>query len=91
MSRQAASAASSSAWTGRVPTTSREAVPVSDAALLRGFVEELVAAGAVRRNLPVKVLGNGDLSAAVQVSAHAFSDAAKNKIVAAGGSVTELA
>jgi large subunit ribosomal protein L15 len=54
-------------------------------------VDELVAAGAVRRNLPVKVLGNGDITASVQVSAHAFSDAAKNKIVAAGGSVTELA
>jgi large subunit ribosomal protein L15 len=54
-------------------------------------VDELVAAGAVRRNLPVKVLGNGDLSVALQVSAHAFSDTAKNKIVAAGGSVTELA
>ncbi len=54
-------------------------------------VDELVAAGAVRRNQPVKVLGNGDLSVALQVSAHAFSDTAKNKIVAAGGSVTELA
>ena len=54
-------------------------------------VDELVAAGAVRRNQPVKVLGNGDISVAVQVSAHAFSETAKNKIVAAGGSATELA
>jgi large subunit ribosomal protein L15 len=54
-------------------------------------VDELVAAGAVRRNLPVKVLGNGDIAVAVQVSAHAFSETAKNKIVAAGGSATELA
>ena len=54
-------------------------------------VDELVAAGAVRRNQPVKVLGNGDIAVAVQVSAHAFSDTAKAKIVAAGGSATELA
>jgi large subunit ribosomal protein L15 len=54
-------------------------------------VDDLVAAGAVRRNLPVKVLGNGDIGVAVQVSAHAFSETAKNKIVAAGGSATELA
>ncbi len=54
-------------------------------------VDELVAAGAVRRNQPVKVLGNGDISVAVQVSAHAFSDTAKAKIATAGGSATELA
>jgi large subunit ribosomal protein L15 len=54
-------------------------------------VDELVAAGAVRRNQPVKVLGNGDIAVAVQVSAHAFSETAKNKIAAAGGSATELA
>lgn len=53
-------------------------------------VDELVEAGAVRKNQPVKVLGNGDLSVALQVSAHAFSETAKSKIVAAGGSVTEL-
>jgi large subunit ribosomal protein L15 len=54
-------------------------------------VDELVAAGAVRKNLPVKVLGNGDIAVAVQVSAHAFSETAKSKIAAAGGSATELA
>jgi large subunit ribosomal protein L15 len=54
-------------------------------------VDELVAAGAVRKNQPVKVLGNGDLAVALQVSAHAFSETAKSKITAAGGSVTELA
>jgi large subunit ribosomal protein L15 len=53
-------------------------------------VDELVAAGAVRKNLPVKVLGQGDISVAVQVSAHAFSETAKSKIAAAGGSATEL-
>lgn len=53
--------------------------------------QELVDAGAVRKGHPVKVLGTGDLGGvALQVSAHAFSASAKEKIVAAGGSVTEL-
>ena len=51
-------------------------------------VEDLVTKGAVRKNLPVKVLGQGDISVAVQVSAHAFSASAKEKIEAAGGSAT---
>ena len=51
---------------------------------------ELVAKGAVRNNLPVKVLGGGEVSVALQVSAHAFSASAKDKIVAAGGTATEL-
>ncbi|MFZ1115940.1 MAG: 50S ribosomal protein L15 [Propionibacteriaceae bacterium] len=51
---------------------------------------DLVAAGAVRRGTRVKILGSGDLSIALQVSAHAFSASAKEKITAAGGSVTEL-
>ncbi len=38
----------------------------------------------------MKVLGSGDISVAVQVSAHAFSASAKDKIAAAGGSTTEL-
>jgi large subunit ribosomal protein L15 len=53
-------------------------------------VEELIAKGAVRDGHPVKVLGQGDLSVAVQVSAHAFSSSAKEKIAAAGGTATEL-
>ena len=53
-------------------------------------VEELVGKGLVRDNHLVKVLGGGDLSVALQVSAHAFSGSAKEKIVAAGGTVTEL-
>jgi large subunit ribosomal protein L15 len=53
-------------------------------------VDELVAKGAVRRGHPVKVLGSGDVSSALQVSAHAFSASAKEKIAAAGGSTTEL-
>jgi len=53
-------------------------------------VADLVAAGAVRRGTRVKILGSGDLSIALQVSAHSFSASAKEKIIAAGGSVTEL-
>ena len=52
---------------------------------------ELVAAGAVRPGHPVKVLGTGDLgSVTLQVSAHAFSGAAGEKIAGAGGSTTVL-
>jgi large subunit ribosomal protein L15 len=51
---------------------------------------ELVAKGAVRNNLPVKVLGGGEVTVALQVSAHAFSASAKDRIVAAGGTATEL-
>lgn len=53
--------------------------------------DELVAAGAVRRNQLVKVLGNGELEGvALTVSAHRFSGSAKEKIAAAGGTTTEL-
>ena len=51
-------------------------------------VEQLVERGAVRKGQPVKVLGQGDLSVAVEVSADAFSASAKEKIEAAGGTVT---
>jgi len=51
---------------------------------------DLAARGAVRAGRPVKVLGSGEISAAVQVSAHAFSASAKEKIAAAGGSTTEI-
>jgi large subunit ribosomal protein L15 len=52
--------------------------------------DELAAAGAVRRNQPVKVLGNGDIDVALTVSAHAFSGSARDKITGAGGAATEL-
>jgi len=53
--------------------------------------DELVEAGAVRKNQPVKVLGTGELGGVrLQVSAHAFSASAKEKITAAGGSTTEI-
>jgi large subunit ribosomal protein L15 len=52
--------------------------------------DSLAAKGAVRAGELVKVLGTGEVSAALRVSAHAFSSAAKEKITAAGGTVTRL-
>ena len=53
-------------------------------------VASLVANGAVRKGRPVKVLGQGEITAKVQVTADKFSASAKSKIEAAGGSVTVL-
>jgi large subunit ribosomal protein L15 len=53
-------------------------------------VEDLVAKGAVRKGLPVKVLGTGELSVTLDVTVDRFSGSAKEKIAAAGGSTTEL-
>jgi large subunit ribosomal protein L15 len=53
--------------------------------------DELVAAGAVRKGWPVKVLGEGELGdVALQVSAQKFSGSAREKIAAAGGTTTDL-
>ena len=54
-------------------------------------VDDLVDKGAVRKNTLVKVLGDGTLAVKVNVTAHKFSGSAREKITAAGGSVTELA
>ena len=51
---------------------------------------ELVAKGAVRAGQPVKVLGNGSVGVALNVSAQAFSRSAADKIAAAGGTTTTL-
>jgi large subunit ribosomal protein L15 len=54
-------------------------------------VADLVRAGAIRKGQPVKVLGNGDLgSVKLEITANKFSDTAREKIEAAGGSVTEI-
>ena len=53
-------------------------------------VADLIAKGAVRDSLPVKVLGNGDIAVKVSVTAHAFSASAVEKISAAGGSTATL-
>ena len=76
--------------------TSYEVVNVSDINRLfpKGgevTLTDLVDNGAVRKNTLVKVLGNGKLTAKVNVTAHKFSDSAREKITAAGGSATEVA
>ena len=53
-------------------------------------VDELVAKGLVRKNVLVKVLGDGKLTVKVDVTAHKFSGSAREAITAAGGSATEL-
>jgi large subunit ribosomal protein L15 len=52
--------------------------------------EDLVAKGAVRPGELVKILGQGEITVALQVGAHRFSASARDKIAAAGGTVTEL-
>ena len=74
--------------------TEYEVVNVGDIAKLfpKGgnvSVADLVEKGAVRKNSLVKVLGDGKLTVKVDVTAHKFSDSAREKITAAGGSATE--
>ena len=52
--------------------------------------EVLVERGAVRKGQLVKILGTGEISAALAVRAHAFSGTARQKITAAGGTATDL-
>lgn len=52
-------------------------------------VEDLVAKGAVRKGELVKVLGTGEITVKLEVAVDAFSASAKDKILAAGGSISE--
>jgi large subunit ribosomal protein L15 len=52
-------------------------------------VEDLVAKGAVRKGQPVKVLGNGEIDVKLEIAVDRVSASAKEKILAAGGSVSE--
>ncbi|KAB5932223.1 50S ribosomal protein L15 [Bifidobacterium adolescentis] len=52
-------------------------------------VDDLVAKGAVRNGFPVKVLGDGEVSAAYTLKGVKASASAKSKIEAAGGSISE--
>ena len=52
--------------------------------------DDLVARGAIRKGERVKVLADGEIGVALRVSAHAFSAAARERIVGAGGTVTQL-
>ena len=51
-------------------------------------IEELKAAGLVSGSKLVKILGNGEIKAALQVEAHAFSKTAEEAIKAVGGNAT---
>jgi large subunit ribosomal protein L15 len=54
-------------------------------------IDELIDAGLVKKKELVKILGDGDLEGVkLEVSAHAFTSSAQEKITAAGGSVTKL-
>ena len=52
--------------------------------------EALEDAGAIRSAERIKILGDGDIDVALEVSAHAFSTSAKEKIEAAGGTATVI-
>ncbi|MEU4364925.1 50S ribosomal protein L15 [Promicromonospora sp. NPDC023987] len=52
-------------------------------------VEDLVAKGAVRKGQPVKVLGNGEITVKLEIAVDRVSASAKEKILAAGGTVSE--
>ncbi|WP_239068751.1 50S ribosomal protein L15 [Cellulomonas pakistanensis] len=52
-------------------------------------VADLVEKGAVRKGQPVKVLGTGELTVKLTVAVDAYSGSAKEKILAAGGSVAQ--
>ncbi|GAY29671.1 50S ribosomal protein L15 [Bacteroidaceae bacterium] len=53
-------------------------------------VEELIAAGFISSKQLVKVLGNGQITSAIEVLAHAFSKSAETAIQAAGGTATKI-
>ena len=53
-------------------------------------VADLVAAGVAKKNMRVKILGNGTLTAKLDVTAHAFSKSAEAAIQAAGGTATKI-
>lgn len=53
--------------------------------------ETLVAAGLIKNTKqPVKILGDGDISRPLRITAHKFSASAQQKIEAAGGTITTL-
>jgi len=52
--------------------------------------ESLASRGLVSSNRPIKILGDGNLKAALTVRAHAFSKSAEEKIANAGGKVERL-
>ena len=53
-------------------------------------LDDIYTRGLCSFGAPVKILGEGDLSRAINVEAHRFSKSAVEKIKSAGGQVTEL-
>ena len=53
-------------------------------------IDTLIAAGFISSNDRVKILGNGNVTKALTVTAHAFSKSAEAAITAAGGNVEKL-
>ena len=53
-------------------------------------IENLVSAGLVRQGYPVKILGEGEINVALNITAHAFSKSAKAKIEKAGGKIETI-
>ena len=53
-------------------------------------VEELIAAGFISKSQLVKILGKGELTAKIDVEAHAFSKTAEAAIQALGGNVVKI-
>lgn len=53
-------------------------------------IETLVAGRVISKNKPLKILGNGDLTAKLTIHAHKFSGSAREKIEAAGGTIIEV-
>lgn len=53
-------------------------------------VDALKQRGLIHNNELVKILGNGEITTAVQVKVHAFSKSAEEAIVKAGGSIEKI-
>ena len=58
--------------------------------LVRIGVDELINAGIISSSKLYKILAKGELTAKIDVEAHAFSKTAENAITAAGGTVKKL-
>ena len=63
---------------------------IAESGLIEVSPETLLERGLVRKGALVKVLGRGELSAALAVKAHGFSKSAEQAITAAGGTVEKL-
>ena len=71
------------------PVNLRALEEIADAAITPEVLRERGLIGSLKE--PVKILGTGEITRAIQISAHAFSASAKAKIESAGGSVTLIA